>query len=53
MMFKLDKIRDKIQGMGYGVIKMDQSLASADWVFYSCVVKAESTKSIREFEFAV
>lgn len=38
--------------MGYGVIKVDQSLASADWVFYSCVGKAESTKSIRDLEFA-
>jgi len=39
--------------MGYGVIKMDQSLASADWVFYSCVVKEEFLKSIRDFEFVV
>jgi hypothetical protein len=40
----------KIQGMGCGVIRMDQNLASADWVFYSCVVKAKSPKSIRDFE---
>ena len=49
----LDEIRDRIQDMGYGVIKMDQSLASTDCVFYSCLVKAEYTKSIRDFEFVV
>ena len=49
----LMKNRDKIQDMGYGVIKVDQSLASVVWVFYSCVGKAESTKSIRDLEFVV
>ena len=52
-LFGFDENRDRVQDMGYGVIKVDQSLASADWVFYSCVVKAESIKSIREFEFVV
>ena len=33
--------------------KVDQGLAVAVWVFYSCVGKAESPKSIRDLEFVV